>query len=138
MAIQNLFNKEAALVKKILFVDDDVEVVDMIRTRLKNDGYDVVVSHTARDAIIQARAHLPDLILMDIVLPDMDGAEVIRELHDHRVTIGIPVIFLSGIVGMESGADIVVAGRSYEAIGKPFTYAQLKSRIENVLALTQQ
>lgn len=124
------------MAKKILLVDDEVEVVEIVQAKLQNDGYQVVVSHTGREGIIQARAHLPDMILMDIVLPDMDGADAVKELHDHNATVGIPVLFLSGIVGGGQDAEINVGGRSYDAMGKPFTYAQLKARIEHILALT--
>ncbi len=122
--------------KKILLVDDEKEVVDIIQAKLIKDGFDVIVSYLGREGIIQARAHLPDIILMDIVLPDMDGADVIKELHDHRATVGIPVIFLSGIIGRGGKMDITVGGRSYEAIGKPFTYMDLKDRIDHLLRLT--
>lgn len=125
------------MAKKILFVDDEIEVVELVKAKLQNDGYEVVVSHTGREGVIQARAHLPDIILMDIVLPDMDGADAIKELHDHNATVGIPVIFLSGIVGGGQDAELNVGGRSYQAVGKPFTYAQLKSRVEQTLKLTQ-
>lgn len=124
------------MAKKILFVDDEVEVVEIVQAKLQNDGYQVVVSHTGREGIIQARAHLPDMILMDIVLPDMDGADAVKELHDHNATVGIPVLFLSGIVGGGQEAEINVGGRAYKAMGKPFTYAQLKQRIDHILALT--
>jgi CheY-like chemotaxis protein len=124
------------LAKKILFVDDEVEVVEIVQAKLQNDGYQVVISHTGREGIIQARAHLPDMILMDIVLPDMDGADAVKELHDHNATVGIPVLFLSGIVGGGQEAEINVGGRVYKAMGKPFTYAQLKQRIDHILALT--
>lgn len=124
------------MAKKILFVDDEVEVVEIVQAKLLNDGYQVVVSYTGREGIIQARAHLPDMILMDIVLPDMDGADAVKELHDHNATVGIPVLFLSGIVGGGQEAEINVGGRVYKAMGKPFTYAQLKQRIDHILALT--
>ncbi len=124
------------MAKKILFVDDEVEVVEIVQAKLQNDGYQVVISHTGREGIIQARAHLPDMILMDIVLPDMDGADAVKELHDHNATVGIPVLFLSGIVGGGQEAEINVGGRVYKAMGKPFTYAQLKQRIDHILALT--
>jgi len=125
--------------KKILLVDDEAEVMDLTRAKLEDDGYDVVVSYTGREGVMQARAHLPDIILMDIVLPDMDGADAVKELHDHPATAGIPVLFLSGIITTEKAsglAEITVGGRVYEAIGKPFTYSQLRQRVDHILALT--
>lgn len=124
--------------KKILIVDDEVDFVGVLLSKLERDGYEAVVAHTGRDGLIQARAHLPDIILMDIVLPDMDGPEVIKELHDTPATSGIPVIFLSGIVSDDHGGNrsvINVGGRPYEALGKPFTYQDIKNRIDRILSM---
>ena len=135
-----MFTKENDVPKKILIVDDEAEVIEIVRSKLEAEGYDVILSHTGRDGLIQARAHLPDLVLMDIVLPDMDGAEVVKELHDHPATIGIPVMFLSGIISGDEGSgesEITVGGRIYQAIGKPFSYAQLKEKVEKMLSLTE-
>lgn len=126
--------------KKILIVDDEVEVLDIVRCKLEQDGYEVLMAHSGREGLIRARAHLPDIVLMDIVLPDMDGAEAIKELHDHPATVGIPVVFLSGIIANETNGkptEIRVGGRSYDALGKPFTYHDLLKKIEKILALTE-
>jgi len=132
--------KEGDMSKKILIVDDEPDVLDTVSARLERDGYDVVVANRGRDGLIRARAHLPDIVLMDIVLPDMDGAEAVKELHDHPATVGIPVVFLSGIIANEAdgkSTEITVGGRSYDALGKPFTYLQLRDKIEKILALTE-
>ncbi|MEW5895011.1 MAG: response regulator [Candidatus Omnitrophota bacterium] len=127
------------MVKKILLVDDETDTVGIISSKLEADGFKVFLSRNGRDGLIQARAHLPDMVLMDIVLPDMDGAEVVKELHDHPATVGVPVIFLSGIVVSDGNGDaeITVGGRDYMAIGKPFTYRELKEKIDAVLKLTE-
>ncbi|MFP4472478.1 MAG: response regulator [Candidatus Omnitrophota bacterium] len=128
------------MVKKILIADDEQEVVDILTERLQREGFEVLVSRTGHEALIQTRAHMPDLILMDIVLPDMDGSEAVRDLHDHPATTGIPVIFLSGIIAGQDdfgSSGITVGGRHYEAIGKPFTYSDLRSRIGEMLQLTE-
>jgi len=126
--------------KKVLIVDDEVEVAQIIRKKLEEDGFEVMLSHTGRDGLIQARAHLPDIVLMDIVLPDMDGPEVVKELHGHSATFRIPVVFLSGIIEEEpvDGCnEIAISGRVYKAIGKPFQYGDLKEAVDRMLALTQ-
>ena len=127
-------------IQKILIVDDEPEVVDILRQKLERDGFHALTAASGRDAILQTRLHLPDLVLMDIVLPDMDGSEVVKTLHDHSATVGIPVIFLSGIISEnETGeaATITVAGRTYEAIGKPFTYHDLRRRIDHIASLAE-
>lgn len=126
--------------RKVLIVDDEVEVVQIIRKKLEADGFEVVLSYTAQEGLIQARAHLPDVILMDIVLPDMDGPDAVKELHAHPATLRIPVVFLSGIVEGKPAVgchEITVSGRSYKAIGKPFHYSELKDTVEHLLALTR-
>ncbi len=125
--------------KKILIVDDELEILHSLKDKLERDGYDVLTTVSGRDAIIQTRTHLPDLILVDIVLPDMDGAEVVRELHDHPATVAIPAVFLSGIISenpdSKKDAEIMVGGRIYTALGKPFTYRQLKEKVDHILSL---
>ncbi|HRZ40222.1 MAG TPA: response regulator [Candidatus Omnitrophota bacterium] len=127
--------------RKILIVDDEPEILQRLKERLERDGFDVLTTASGRDAIIQTRIHLPDLILVDIVLPDMDGAEVVRELHNHPATVAIPAIFLSGIISenpdSKDGAEIMVAGRTYTALGKPFTYRQLKEKLDHLLSLME-
>jgi len=90
----------------------------------------------AREALAQVKKNPPDLVLMDIVLPDMEGSEAVRLLNEDPLTKDIPVIFLSGIISREEGTarpEINVGGRLYRAIAKPFTLAELLGEIKRAL-----
>jgi twitching motility two-component system response regulator PilH len=86
--------------KKILVVDDDVQLVDMVKTLLESVGYEVYYAYQAKKGIEKARATTPDLILLDVMFagpPGPDGFEVSRQLHKDPVLKNIPVIMLSGV-----------------------------------------
>ena len=121
--------------KKILIVDDDVEILDLLEKKLLSERYQIFKAERADDAINKARLYLPDLILMDLMLPDMDGAEAIMVLEQDPLTRHIPVIFLSGIVSKDStgNANVKVKGRQYRAIPKPINPKELLGEITNIL-----
>lgn len=120
----------------ILVVDDDKEILELLERSLGRNDYKVVKADTGGEAIEKARQNIPDLILMDIVLPDIEGAEAVRTILEENKGVYIPVLFLSGIV---SGTDemepveIRVGKHSYNAIGKPFSEERLLSKIRSVL-----
>jgi len=122
--------------KKILVVDDEEQVLQLLEKRLLNESYDVVAATRGKDAILKAQKHLPDLILMDIVLPDIDGAEAVALLQQDPATRKIPILFLSGIVKEGSTEDekfeVNVGGRAYDAIPKPFTFQKLLVEIRKL------
>lgn len=111
--------------KKILIVDDEEEVLAIMIRKLDEEGFRVFSATSGEGALQKAKEEIPDAILMDIVLPDIDGAEVVRLLQADPVLAHIPVIFLSGIVsGMSEGAGgtIRIGEKVYPAIGKPFSF----------------
>lgn len=122
---------------KILVVDDDQDITEVLEKKLIKDGFNVKTVSTGSDAINTARTFLPNLILMDIVLPDLDGSEAVRQLKEIPETISIPIVFLSGIVtgnhGEEHSPEVKVAGRTFRAIGKPFSYMHLREVIDEIL-----
>lgn len=124
--------------KKILIVDEDLETLQQLEKSLAAQGYHTIRAITGKSAIMKARMILPNLILMDIVLPDMDGAAVITTLKGEVQTRKIPIIFLSGLIGQsdDSGKKltITVQGQSYPAISKPFQLNELMGEIKQVIA----
>ncbi len=115
--------------KKILVVDDERGLVRIIRLNLETDGFEVVEATDGRQAMDQLRTTLPDLVLLDIMMPDMDGFTVLRLIREQSQ---IPVIMLTAkseeediIKGLELGAD--------DYITKPFSPRELTSRIRAVL-----
>jgi len=122
--------------KIILVVDDEKEVLDWLEKRLSSETYVVLMALTAKEALEKARRHKPDLILMDIVLPDMEGSEVVRILAEGSLTAHIPVIFMSGIVSKEdehTQIELNVGGRLYRAVSKPFEFEALLKEIQETL-----
>lgn len=119
---------------KLLIVDDDADTSSMLEFYFGNLGYEVTVAKRAGVAIRLAHDARPDLILLDIMLPDADGYTVARTLRADRYTAHIPIIFLTArgssddrVAGLEAGAD--------DFIAKPFDAQELRLRIERTLRL---
>ena len=111
--------------KKILVVDDERPISDIIKFNLTKEGYEVVTAFDGREALEQFEAEKPDLVILDLMLPELDGLEVAKEI---RKTNHTPIIMLSAkdsefdkVIGLEIGAD--------DYVTKPFHNAVLLSRI---------
>ena len=119
---------------KILVVDDEKAICQMVKYSLeRNDEYEVFCSTSGNDGIQAARKEKPDLILLDIYMPDMSGPDVVDTLSSDVKTSRIPVIFLTGVVtqkDVDAGKG-VIGGRRF--IAKPITSATLRNTIESVL-----
>jgi DNA-binding response OmpR family regulator len=116
---------------RVLVVEDERDVADLIRYNLTREGYDVVVALTGADALKQAREIHPDLVLLDIMVPQLNGWEICRRLKQDADTKGIPVIMVTGrveegdkVLGFEMGAD--------DYVTKPFSPRELLARIRAV------
>jgi len=114
---------------KILLVDDEPKVCELIKAYLVKDGYDVVIAADGKSAIDQAQRYKPDLILLDLNLPELDGLEVCRAIRKQS---NVPIIMLTArdeevdkIVGLEMGAD--------DYVTKPFSPRELAARVSAVL-----
>jgi len=117
---------------KILVVEDDNELRDLLHTQLELEGYHVSTAHNGAVAISKARNQKPDIILMDVLMPQMDGIEATKTLKGYEDTKHIPVIMVTSedkkedmIKGLEAGA--------IDYITKPFYLPELKARVKAVL-----
>lgn len=117
---------------KILIIDDEPAIVELVEAKLRTSGYQTIAATNGRDGIAAAHASPPDLVLLDILMPEIDGFEVCRRLKADQVTKGIPIMFLSGkllerdvVKGLELGAD--------DYIIKPFSPRELVARIKHIL-----
>ncbi|MBU0468487.1 MAG: response regulator [Candidatus Omnitrophica bacterium] len=123
---------------KILIIDDDQDLADTIKSVLEYAGYSVLISHEANDGIIKAKEHNPDLILLDIVMPGMDGPEAAKILKSEMITKDIPVVFLTGLVSNEDTVtglgSVNISGVQYQTIAKPFENESLLEVIRSVLS----
>jgi len=117
---------------RILVVEDDVDISKMLRIYFDSQGYEVLVANRGNEALDICRTKLPNVVVLDIQLPDIDGYEVCRSLRSNTRTSYVPIIFLTQkdersdkIAGLELGAD--------DYITKPFDIEELKLRVEGAI-----
>ena len=113
--------------RKILIVEDEVSINDILTTSLKREGYDVVSAFTAREALILFDGFKPDLVLLDLMLPDGKGEEICKEIYKKACVMMITAKsnILDKLNGMEIGAD--------DYITKPFDIREVKMRVKVAL-----
>ncbi len=117
--------------KKILIADDEVDLVEVLRTYLELKGYDILAAHDGEKALELARKETPDLILLDVIFPKMDGYTVLRELRGNKETKGIPVIMITAKGKMK---DMFEIEGVEDYLVKPFERQELLSKIEKLLS----
>lgn len=115
--------------KKVLVVDDDVKTVELVKLYLDRDGYQVLVAYNGVEALRLARGSYPDIIVLDLMLPDIDGLEICRTLRRES---DVPIIMLTArttdrdkLAGLDLGAD--------DYVTKPFSPKELVARVRAVL-----
>jgi CheY-like chemotaxis protein len=117
---------------EILVVDDDIISQNMLRTTLSGAGYSVIIAYTGMEAIKLARERLPNLIVLDIMMPDIDGGEVAEILRKDPKTMAIPIIFISSLVSEHEEK----AGRHKDIVSflaKPYNREKLLNEIRRYL-----
>ncbi len=119
--------------KKILIVDDDVDMIELVINRLKKNNYDVVHAKDGESGIKAALKEKPDLIIMDILMPTMQGGEASKLLKSYDTTKNIPILFFTALQSDTDFDKINVDGQFYPAISKPFDPNKLLSTIKFLL-----
>lgn len=116
----------------IMVVDDESDVLETLGRILRHDGYEVELIDSGRRALEVAKLQPPDLVILDIIMPEMDGITVCRELRTYRQLIAVPVLFLTAkgstediVAGLDAGADDYVV--------KPFELSELRARVVALL-----
>lgn len=124
--------RPAASMAKILVVDDEPDALELVGFNLKQAGFEVTTADDGAEALKKARETVPDLILLDLMLPEVDGLEVCKLLKRDAATASIPVIMLTAkateidrVLGLELGAD--------DYVTKPFSPRELVLRVKNLL-----
>lgn len=122
--------------EKILIVDDEEHILELIKFNLENNGYKVICANNGNDALKLARNEVPQLVILDLMLPGIDGYDVCREIRKDLSISTMPVIMttakseeLDKILGLELGAD--------DYITKPFSVRELVARVKAVLRRTK-
>ena len=117
---------------RILVVDDEPDAIELMRFNLKASGYEVLTAEDGEEALAKARKFSPDMILLDVMLPEIDGLEVCKILRRDPATASLPIIMLTAkaseidrVLGLEFGAD--------DYVTKPFSPRELMLRVRNLL-----
>jgi DNA-binding response OmpR family regulator len=121
-----------SLKQRILVVDDEPDLLELIDVNLRGAGYEVMVASNGKDGLRMARGAIPDLIVLDVMLPELGGLEVCKSLRREPATGGIPILMLTArateidrVLGLELGAD--------DYVTKPFSTRELVLRVKNLL-----
>ncbi len=122
--------------EKILIVDDEEHIVELIKFNLENNGYNVITANNGIDALKLAKQELPQLVLLDLMLPGMDGFDVCKEIRKDNAISNMPILMLTAkseeldkILGLELGAD--------DYLTKPFSVRELTARVKAILRRTK-
>ena len=121
--------------KKILVVDDLPENVFMLQDRLEHEGYEVITAYDGLTGIEKTRNELPDLILLDVMMPGITGFEVCKTLANDMKTKNIPIILVTAKIGAEDTKEGLEAG-AFDYIKKPFNRIELLARVNSALKLS--
>ncbi|MCA9404896.1 MAG: response regulator [Candidatus Omnitrophica bacterium] len=118
--------------RKILIVDDEPQIIEVLTKRLEANQYTVVSAFDGEQGIEKAMSEKPDLIIIDIMMPNLDGGRAVRLLKSDPSTQNIPVLFLTAVLTGTEGMDhpgINIDGITYAALAKPFDSQELLAKI---------
>lgn len=120
------------MVERILVVDDEPDLLELVRFNLSQSGFDVETSDSGRDGLARVRENAPDLLVLDLMLPDLPGTEVCRQIRSDPKLRDMPIVMLTArseevdrVVGFELGAD--------DYVTKPFSPRELTLRVQAIL-----
>jgi len=127
-------NKEKQEIPLVLIVDDVPKNIQLLGNILNNEGYDIIIAENGKEALERISDVLPDIILLDIMMPEMDGYETCKILKENDRTRDIPVIFLTAKTEMEDIVKGFNAG-SVDYVTKPFNSTELMARVKTHIKL---
>ena len=115
--------------KRVVLIEDDADLFELVRYNLSKEGYEVAGARTGKDSVKLCESARPDLILLDVMLPDSDGFEICRKLKAHHSLSEVPVIFLTAC-GSESDRVLGLELGAADYMVKPFSTRELAARIK--------
>jgi DNA-binding response OmpR family regulator len=120
---------------RVLVVDDETEMVNMIRERLTMAGYEIMTATSGAEALVLAHRNKPDLILMDVSMPDFTGVNVLQQVRAKDHTKKIPIIFMSGLIVEEIEDRCHDAGiMDFQMVTKPINFEELLRMMKSALS----
>lgn len=119
--------------KKILFIEDEKPIVTLMKARLEASNYEMIAAYDGEEGLKKALQDKPDLILLDVLIPKIDGLKLCRRLKDDNATRHIPIIIVSASTGESSRQKCQIAGAD-DLIVKPFEAKELLDKIAKHLA----
>lgn len=128
------------MVRKILVVDDEVGFTKLLKMNLEKTGqYEVLVENESTNAVNAAHGFLPDLVLLDIVMPGMDGGDVAAQMQDDHMLCNIPIVMMTALVSQEeTSQDAVAQAGAMNILPKPVNMDVLLRCLEEVFAETSK
>ena len=121
---------------KILIIDDLRENVFMLQNRLEKENYEIITAYNGETGIEKAKKELPDLILLDIMMPGKNGIQVCKELLEEEITKDIPIIMVTAKVAADDIRIVLEAG-AFDYIKKPFNKIELLARVKTTLKYSE-
>ena len=118
--------------KKILVVEDHTDLLELLRLEFKEEGFAIATATNGLDAVKKARSILPDLILLDVMLPELNGFAVCELLRKDAATTDIPIVMVTGLCGQLSRCAGIESGAT-EFVTKPVTPADIVCKVKEVL-----
>ncbi len=118
-------------IRRVLIIEDEKAMAEILAICLKREGYEIYIAYDGEEGLEKIRSQKPDLVLLDLILPKLDGRDLLKIIKDDEKTKDIPVVILSGMtqqwdrnIGLELGAD--------EYIEKPLDMIKLASQLKNI------
>jgi CheY-like chemotaxis protein len=119
--------------KKILLVDDDPHLLELIKTVLEQKGYDVMVAHSGQECLVMLKKIKPDLILLDVMMPIMDGKEVCRRIRSNPETKSLKVAFLTVMQKYDVGIEFMEKLNVLDCLTKSFPHEDLLDKVDQIV-----
>ena len=121
------------MAEKVLIIDDEIHFLKLVESRLKANGYEVITARDGKEGLEKAKTKMPDLILLDIIMPKMDGRETLKRLRQDEDTKSIPVIMLTVKGEVNDIVQSLVHNGAIDYIVKPFMTFDFLAKIKNAL-----
>jgi len=121
--------------KKILIVDDEPDISKSLSEHFERQGYKVDIAYNGEECLVHAKEFKPDLILLDILMPVMDGISALKQLKADSATSGIPVIMLTNLDSQDKVAGAMEAGTTHYLVKSDYSPEDLDKKVDEVLAM---